>query len=72
MRLTEYKGLNSGFEIAIKTVVFFLKSKTEDILKSCYLGTRRYQGGIAMSFFLCPNGLLSKKSITRQRVIPAI
>ena len=31
----------------------------------------RYQGGIVMSFFLCPNRLLSKKAITRQRVILA-
>lgn len=34
MRLTEYKGLNSGFEIAIKAAVFFFKSKnTEGVLK---------------------------------------
>jgi len=25
MRLTEYKGLNSGFEIAIKAAVFFFQ-----------------------------------------------
>lgn len=29
MRLTEYKGLNSGFEIAIKAAVFFFKSKNK-------------------------------------------
>ena len=40
--------------------------------KSCYLGTRRYQGGIAMSFFLYPNGLLSKKAIIHRRGIPAM
>ena len=34
------------------------------MLKSCYLGTRRYQGGIAISFFLYPNGLLSKKPLS--------
>ena len=42
------------------------------MLKSCYLGTRRHQGGIAMSFFSMPNGLLSKKAITHQRGIPAM
>lgn len=27
MRLTEYKGLNSGFEIAIKAAVFFFQKQ---------------------------------------------
>ena len=34
MRLTEYKGLNSGFEIAIKAAVFlFQNENAEGVLK---------------------------------------
>ena len=55
-----------GLGLALK------KAREEKGWTQAYLGTRRYQGGIAMSFFLYPNGLLSKKAIIHRRGIPAM